>query len=474
MLLRKRVRWVSVVSVGLILLVACAQAGENGVITGTVTSTTLVDTVEGSGSVTPRHVVSLSWQVGGKVEAIYVQTGQKVKAGDILAALSADSLPPNILQARVELVEAQRHLEEVRLSKTAQAQAQVELANAKQALEEAKRNYYNVTGKRASAETIENAKAQYALAMQRVDEAQKRYDEYRALPDDNPLKAQAYSALYAAWQARDRALATLNWYLGKPSEIDVAKAEASLALAQAQLEDAQRKWERLKDGVDPNDIAAAEAAVQAAQNTVNSQYLIAPFDGEVIFINNEPGDVVEAGTLGIELIDRSKWYVTLQVIESKIHQVEVGDPATVTFETIPHEVFPGKVVAINPLGKVSQGVLYFDVRVQLDVDDPRILVGMTAEVSIQTSEPQAVLTVPAAAIQSDDQGEFVYVLHQDGSYTRVPVVSGRILEDDRVTVSGDLQEGDRVVVVSQQVKNQASDWRGGPGGGGLGMPGPVR
>ncbi len=460
MSLKKHLRRFSIAFAGFLLLVACSQAGGNSMAIGTVASATLIDTVEGSGSIVPRHVASLTWQVSGKVEAIYVQTGQTVKAGDILAALSPDSLPPNILQARVELVNAQRHLEEVRLSKTAQAQAQLALANARQALEEAKRQYYNVTGKRASTETIKNAEAQYALAMQRVDEAQKRYDQYRDLPNDNPLKAQAYSALYAAWQARDRALATLNWYWGKPSEIESAQAEASLALAQAQLEDAEREWERLKDGADPNDIAAAEVAVQAAQNTVNSQYLIAPFDGEVIFINNEAGDIVEAGTLGIELADRSRWYITLQVAESKIGQVRVGNPATITFQIIPDEIFHGKVVAINPLGNVSQGALYFDVRVQLDTSDPRILIGMTADVSIQTSEPQAVLTVPAAAIQSDDQGEFVYVLKQDGSYRRVSVISGRILENDRVVVSGDLREGDQVLLASQQISPPAgSDGR---------------
>jgi len=455
-------------------LAACA-ASSNGqnVALGEVTRVTIVDTVEGSGAITPRHAASLTWQTSGTVGSIRVRVGQRVKAGEILAALAPESLSPAILQAQVDLAEAQRNLETVQHSSLARAQAQLALAEAQQAVKDAERNYYNVTGKRASSETIENAEAQYALAMKRVDEAQKIYDQYASLPDDNPLKAQAYSNLYAAWQARDRALATLNWYLGKPSEIDIAKAEAQLAVAKAQLEDAQREWERLKDGPDPNDVVASQAAVQEAQNRVNAQYLIAPFDGEVVFINNEPGDVVEAGSLGIELLDRSRLSVTVSVDESKILQVQVGDKATVVAEALPDLTLNGKVTAINPLGTVNQGVLYFDVRVELDESDPRLLVGMTADVTIQLGEPRAALTVPAAAVQSDDAGEYVYLVKADGSYQRVDVVSGRILDDDRVEVSGDLQPGDRVLLLSSAATTTTFGGRGEPGAGGVimrGMP----
>jgi len=452
------------------------QAGNNAIAawqTSRLERGTLTATIGATGSVRARQSAVLTWQTSGTVESVYAHVGDYVTAGQVLATLAKTSLPQNIILAEADLVAAQRNLDTLLHSKTPAAQAQLNLAAAQQAVKDAERNYYNVTGKRASSETIENAEAQYALAMKRVDEAQKIYDQYASLPDDNPLKAQAYSNLYAAWQARDRALATLNWYLGKPSEIDIAKAEAQLAVAKAQLEDAQREWERLKDGPDPNDVVASQAAVQEAQNRVNAQYLIAPFDGEVVFINNEPGDVVEAGSLGIELLDRSRLSVTVSVDESKILQVQVGDKATVVAEALPDLTLNGKVTAINPLGTVNQGVLYFDVRVELDESDPRLLVGMTADVTIQLGEPRAALTVPAAAVQSDDAGEYVYLVKADGSYQRVDVVSGRILDDDRVEVSGDLQPGDRVLLLSSAATTTTFGGRGEPGAGGVimrGMP----
>ncbi len=138
----------------------------------------------------------------------------------------------------------------------------------------------------------------------------------------------------------------MNWLTGKPTTTDQAITVAEYEAAKAALKDAQREWERLKDGPDPNDVMAAQAAVQEAQNRVNAQHLIAPFDGEVVFINNEPGDVVEAGSLGIELLERSQLYVMVSVDESKILQVQVRDKATITVEALPDLVLAGKVVSM--------------------------------------------------------------------------------------------------------------------------------
>lgn len=451
------------------MLMACTSpSGGQGVAFGEVSRVTVVDTVEGSGAITPRHVASLTWQTSGTVGKVYVKVGQMVKGGDILASLSPESLSPSILQAQVDLIEAQRKLEEVQHSSSARAQAQLALAEAEKAYEKAKANYDALSRPRASKDTIEYYEAQYVLAQKEVERAQWEYDQTAGLSDSHPTRAAAYSRLYNAIQKRNQILATLNWLTGKPTTTDQAITVAEYEVAKAALEDAQREWERLKDGPDPNDVAAAQAAVQEAQNRVNAQHLIAPFDGEVIFVNNEPGDVVEAGTLGIELLDRSRLYVMVSVDESKILQVQVGDKATITIEALPDLVLTGKVASINPLGEVNQGVLYFDVYVQLDESDPRLLIGATADVTIQLDEPQEALAVPATAIQSDSEGEYVYVLDENGNYRRVNVVSGRILDDDRVIISGDLNVGDRVLLLQQTTVTTVSGGRSEgprPGGG---------
>jgi multidrug efflux system membrane fusion protein len=58
-------------------------------------------------------------------------------------------------------------------------------------------------------------------------------------------------------------------------------------------------------------------------------------------------------------------------------------------------------------------------------------------------EASTALAIPITAIQNDDKGEYVWLIKEDGSTTRVDVVGGSIV-GDLVTVTGDLKEGDRI------------------------------
>lgn len=405
----------------------------------------LTATIGATGTVRARQSATLSWQTSGTVESVYVHLGDFVAAGQVLAILSKTSLPQNIILAEADLVTAQRNLETLLHSKTPAAQAQLNLATAHQAVKDAERNYYNVTGKRASSETIENAEAQYTLAMKRVDEAQKIYDQYTHLPDDNPLKAQAYSNLYAAWQARDRALATLNWYLGKPSEIDIAKAEAQLALAKAQLEDAQREWERLKNGPDAADIRAAQARIAALEATINTARITAPFSGIVTMARPLPGDQVSPGMLAFRLDDLSHLLVDVQVLEVDINSVNVGQPVTLTFDAILNKEYHGKVVEVAQAGENVQGSVYFTVTVEMEDADSQVKPGMTAAVTIVTKTLENVLLVPNRAVRLVEGKRVVYIL-RNGTPTPVEITLGATSDTVSEVIRGEVKAGDIVVL----------------------------
>ncbi len=79
----------------------------------------------------------------------------------------------------------------------------------------------------------------------------------------------------------------------------LADAKADMELKKAKLEDAQRAYDRVKDGPNPADLAAAKARVNAAQATLNMARLIAPFAGTVTDVHPCAGDQVTAGTLGL-------------------------------------------------------------------------------------------------------------------------------------------------------------------------------
>ena len=199
------------------------------------------------------------------------------------------------------------------------------LANAKQAVEDAKEDITKIDWRRADDDLIDQTEDEITLAKRQVSRLEDVYKRYKKRPAGDPDKAQAELNLINARNHRDELIATLNWYRGKPSEIDAEKYRAALAIAQAQQADAQREVDRLIGGPNSDDVAAAQARVDAAQANVNSLYIIAPFDGEVLAIEQNPGD--EVSTVRSQFMRQigSNLHVDAQVDEADISRVEIGN-----------------------------------------------------------------------------------------------------------------------------------------------------
>ena len=448
---------------------ATQSAGTGG--TGTVSSLDVSDSIETSGSLDADQLAELAWKTSGIVEDVNVAVGDKVKAGDILATLKADTVPETIAAAQADLVSAERNLEDVKTSSLASAQAQVALAEAQSDYDTAKNKVDNLKYDRATPEMIKNAESQLTLAKQAMDKAQSDFNSVANNPKNTsstPLYASAYTKLYQAQKAYQSALATLNWYKGHPTDTDVATIQADFALAEAKLGDAQREWERLKDGPDPNDIAAAQAKVDAAQATVNSMYIIAPFDGDVIAVLTAPNNLVGSGDTAVVVVNPDTLKVEAQVDESDIPNVSVGDKATITMDTLPDQTLSGHVTMIDPIGTSVSGLVKYTVVVALDPIDITPLFGATTDVTLLTSEPRVMLAVPLGAVATDTNGEYVMRLTSAG-VERVAVTSDSI-QGDLVAVTGDgLNEGDIVQIITETTTSSSSS-QSDTGGGGGGSP----
>jgi HlyD family secretion protein len=230
----------------------------------------------------------------------------------------------------------------------------------------------------------------------------------------------------------------LNKVLNGNEPTDVAVAKAALA-------DAQDKYDHLVHGADPKDIAVAQARVLAAQATVNGLTLTAPFDGDILAVNYQPGDTASVSAAAVTLANRSLLRVDAQVDESDISQIKAGNPVSITLEALPNQSLDGKVEWINTNGTTVQGLVKFTVRIDLVASDPRALLGMTANVSIVTDKQTGALAVPLDAVQLDQQGEYVNRV-TNGVVERVKVTSGQI-QTDVVVISGPLQPGDEVQLI---------------------------
>ncbi len=179
----------------------------------------LTASVGATGSVRANQSALLAWQTSGQIGKITVAVGDTVTAGQVLAELEKSSLAQNIILAEADLVAARRNLEELLNSDLARAQAQLALVQAQKNLEDAQKRRQSKDYARASQATIDEARANYILAQNEYEKQKEIYEGFASLPEDDPRRALALSNLANAQRARDRALANLNYLLGKPNDL---------------------------------------------------------------------------------------------------------------------------------------------------------------------------------------------------------------------------------------------------------------
>jgi multidrug efflux pump subunit AcrA (membrane-fusion protein) len=452
--------------VGMLILTSCAPAASSSTTTstgvGAVTEITAVTTVQATGSITPLRLASIAWKTSGTVADVKVQLGQAVSTNEILMSIDPATVPDSLRSSLQNLVEM--------TSPASIAAAQLAVVTADENLITAQNNRNYLNGGYSQA-IIDDAYAKMVLADVNLSNAQERYDKVADLSVGNENRASAYTALYSAQTAYDSAKRMYVIYDSyEASANDIAMADANVALAKAQLEEAKNYLSALNGGQVPDTSTGASLQkLYQARMTVDEINLRAPFDGIIGAIYSQTGDVVSANSNAVLVINRSKLFVTVNVEESKIIQLAIGDKAIVTLEVLPKLDLTGHVIAIDPVGVVNQGVVYYSVKVELDQADPQIPLDATADVTIQAGDAKQVLAVPVTSVQSDTTGEFVLVYATDGSTRRVNIVSGLIQADDTVVVTGDLQVGDEVMLV-ESTTTTSSDTNGPQGGGDIFRP----
>ncbi|MGD2155341.1 MAG: efflux RND transporter periplasmic adaptor subunit [Anaerolineales bacterium] len=456
---------------------------------------TLVATIGATGKVHSNQSALLSWQTSGTVEQVNVEVGDQIVKDQELASISQTSLPQNVILAQADLVSAQRELDNLLNSslqqaqalqavedaqqaledalnpELAQARAQEAIADAEKAVELAERRLRNLQSTASQAD-IDAAEAQVVLAEDALEKAREKYEPYANKPEDNLTRANLQSKLAEAQQTYDAAVRYLNSLLGtgSPTEIAVAQADlntaqaqlldaqreyerlkdgpnpADIALLEAQLEEAQREWERLQDGPDPADIAVVEARIAAAQATLDQAHITAPFEGIVTDVISKPGDQVNPGTIAFRIDDLSRLLVDLEVSEIDINQIEVGQQVLMSFDAILAQEYTGNVLEVALVGSEQQGVVNFNVTVELQDPDESVKPGMTSAVNIVVSQLEEALLVPNRAVRVLEGQRVVYTLSSTGELEPIPVILGASSDTHSEVLDGDLQEDDAVVL----------------------------
>jgi HlyD family secretion protein len=423
----------------------------------------LTATVGATGVVRANQSATLSFQTSGTVDTVNVEQGDRVNADRLLAALDRKTVSSQIALAEADLVAAERALEDLLKSKQAQAAAQLAVAQAEDALKDVN---YTLTvrqeGNRASENTIKAAEANLVLANEEVDVADQRYDH----ASGEAGRALALSNLIAAKQKRDSIQRNLNWYLGSPTDIEQAILDADVALAEARLEDAQREWERVKDGPTQGDIAAAEARITAAEATLELARITAPFAGTVTSVDVMPGDQVTPGAPAFRIDDLSHLLVDVEISEVDINRIALDQPVSLIFDAILDHEYEGSVVEIGQVGISIQGVVSFPVTVEINDTDDAIRSGMTAAVNIVVEQIEDIVLIPNRSVRVRDGQRVVYIM-TGGSVDIVEVELGATSDQYSQLLDGNVQSGDTIVLNPPQFEFEFGEDPGFRGGGGM-------
>jgi multidrug resistance efflux pump len=370
-----------------------------GIVKGDLTAT-----VGATGSVRSNQTALLSFQTNGTVDFVNESLGELVSAGEVLATLKMSSLSSQIILAEAELVSAKRALDDVLYSRQASAAAQLALAQTVEELDDAEYvEYVRQEGYRASSDTIKGAEANLVLANEEVDVAQQRYDH--ATGDTS--RALALSNLVAARKKRDSVLRNLNWYTGRPTDIEQALLDADVSVAEARAADAELEFEKWKDGPDPAAVALLEAQLAAAQaqlelatsqtevelQTIDLQIkdlvVQAPSSGVVLTRNVEPGEVLLPGAAALKIGDLDHLTITVYVPEDRYGEITFGSQALVSVDSFPDLAFHAYVLRIADQAEFTprnvqteEGRKTTVFAVELSVVDPmnRLKPGMPADV----------------------------------------------------------------------------------------------
>ncbi len=391
----RQTRWLGLPIVALAL--AACGAGAAGEADQTEVPVVVDDlSVIADGRLMPLQSVQLSYSSGGEIREVLVTEGDQVAPGEVLLRLgNREQAEAAVAAAQLELLGAQQALEAIQDGAgQASAQAQLDLANAREELRQADYRW-NVQqqGHRASQATINGAEASLILAKDSLDRAKGNYDGLSGRAEDDLERAAALTELAGAQRDYDAALRNLNWYNGHPTEIQQAILDADVAIAQAEVEQAERVWEDRKDGPDPDELAMAkarvanaEAQLAAAEAALSDLELEAPIAGTVANVLGKAGETAAPGGLAAVIADFSSWIIeTENLTEIELPDVAIGQPVKITFDALADVELAGVVTAIRPLFEIRSGDVTYTVTIGLESTDPRLQWGMTAVVTFQES-----------------------------------------------------------------------------------------
>jgi len=349
----------------------------------------LAKSVVATGKIEPITKVEVKSKASGIVKKLYVDYGDHVKKGQVLAELDKDEI-----QARVDQARAQVEASEASLNGT-----KADLVRARVDAEGP-----DVPLLKRAFERAQGMAKEGVVSASALDDAQKNYE--LALNKQNVAKAQ---------------LQVLQAKIGQ-AQGQVSQDHANLKQLEEQL--AYTTIESPLDGI----VLSRDVEIGDAVSSI----LV----------------LGSTATLVMTLGDTSEVYVKGKVDESDIGKVYLGQPARIKVESFKDKTFTGKVTKISPMGVEKDNVTTFEVRVSINNPEGMLKAMMTANAEIILDEHKNVLQIPEGAIIYDkDKNASVEIPDPKGKDGKKKIaVNIGISNGAKTELLKGLKEGDQVVL----------------------------
>lgn len=377
-----------------------------------VASQPLTVRIDASGTVQPVQTVNLSPKNQGILAELYVEQGDRVTQGQVIARMESNTLEAELMQARARVSQSEANLAKLRSGNREQEIAQNQAA-------------------------VERAQAEITEAQARLDLATERVNRNRTLAGEGAI-------------SQDDLDEVLN---------QAATARATLEQRQANLRELQQRLSLTASGTRPEEIVEAEARLQEAIANLrevevrqNDTLIRAPFDGIVTQKYANEGAFVTPTTSASEASSATSTAIVAiaqgleilaEVPEVDIQQLRVGQAVEIVADAFPNKVFQGKVKLIAPEAVVKQNVTSFQVRIDLVTGQTELLSGMNVDVTFVGDELSNAVVVPTVAIVTKSGETGVLVPDADNQPIFRPIVLGTAVEDQTQVLEG-LEPGEQV------------------------------
>lgn len=324
------------------------------------------------GQVAPLEESTLAFQQSGPVSAVYVNQGDEVSAGELLAKIDDSTLRAQLAQVEAQIAQASSQAQSSALNvPITQQQTSQAAASAKAALASAKLTY----------------------------------------DQDTQLFKQGYVSQSQLEQARAQ-------YVAAQSQYNTAVANQG------------------STGIQSSNAAAAREAVRAAQAQANvlrteigQTSLYAPFDGVVTARLMDPGAMASPGNPALKVSKINTVWLNVNVPDVDLQYVHAGTPVKFNASQLGQRTFTGTVSTVNAVP--TQGTLSYQARIRQPNPDAALRGGMLVSVTIEKARHKDAIVVPRQAVAQTDQGSNVFIVGDDHKAHEVPVQVG--LQTDTVS-----------------------------------------